>query len=81
MDVNNARAEPAGPGQADPLPTVVTVLVEALRALGDEGRPVAANRLAARAYAALRHTHPGPAQKINGLMHRLARIEDRGQAA
>lgn len=56
---------------------LVGVLVDALRALGDAGQPEAANRLGGQAWAALRRTHPDAAQRINGLMHRLARQEDR----
>ena len=56
----------------DELPAL---LVEALRALGDAGEPEAANRLAGRAWAALRSDDPAAAQRINALMHRLARQE------
>jgi uncharacterized protein (DUF2249 family) len=51
------------------------LLVRALRALGDAGEPEPANRLAGQAWAALRHERPAAAQRINGLMHRLARQE------
>jgi uncharacterized protein (DUF2249 family) len=53
------------------------LLVCALRALGDAGAPEPANRLAGQAWAALRHERPAAAQRINGLMHRLARQEAR----
>ena len=59
-----------GPYAADAL---VPLLVAALRALGDTGKPEAANRLAGQAWAALRRERPAAAQRINGLMHRLAR--------
>jgi len=54
---------------------LVPLLTEALRALGDAGEPVAANRIAGRAWAVLRREDPAAAQRINGLMHRLARQE------
>lgn len=50
------------------------VLIDALRALGTGGQPETANRLAGRAWAALRRTHPTEAQRINALMHQLARM-------
>ncbi|MFN8215745.1 MAG: DUF2249 domain-containing protein [Solirubrobacterales bacterium] len=52
---------------------LVDVLIESLVALGDVGRAEQANRLAASAYARLRRTDPGQAQRINALMHRLCR--------
>lgn len=50
------------------------VLADSLRALGQSGRPELANRLAGRAWAALRPHHPVKAQRINALMHGLARM-------
>ncbi|MBD9698400.1 hypothetical protein IGS67_02680 [Flavimobilis sp. GY10621] len=55
------------------LVATVDVLLRALRALGSAGRPDAANRLAARAWLALRDEHPRQAERINGTMHHLAR--------
>lgn len=52
------------------------ILVKTLRALGQNGQPEAANRLAAKAYWALRPTSPDEAERINGTMHYLARLED-----
>ncbi len=69
----------------DPTPEITgelaKLLLASLRALGDAGEPVRANQIAAKAWSALRHTHPKPAHKINGLMHRLARQEDALMAA
>lgn len=56
----------------DPL---VAILVQALRRIGDLGDPVAANELAAAAYAELRHEAPREAERINGVMHHLVRLE------
>lgn len=56
------------------LDALVVVLSDALRALATTGDPDDANRLAGRAYAALRREHPVQAQQINVLMHKLARI-------
>lgn len=59
----------------------MVVLSDALRALAATGRADAANRLAGRAYAALRHEHPTQAQRINVLMHALARMPNTTQGA
>ncbi len=72
----------ATPNTPSPVPDaaladeLAALLAAALRALGDAGQPEAANRLAGRTYAALRRTRPAAAQRINGLMHRLARQQD-----
>lgn len=55
-----------------PLDELVTVLGDALRDLAASGGAAEANRLAGRAYAALRREHPTQAQQINVLMHALA---------
>lgn len=60
---------------------LVPLLTDALRALGDAGEPVVANRIAGRAWAVLRHADPAAAQRINGLMHRLARQESAAATA
>ncbi len=69
----------ASPGQSpsdEVLIRTTAVLVKTLRALGNAGHPDAANRLAAQAWSALRHTHPREAERINGIMHYLARLPD-----
>jgi hypothetical protein len=58
-----------------PLDALTAVLAEALRALAASGHAEVANRLAGQAYAALRREHPNQAQRINALMHRLARSQ------
>lgn len=58
-----------------PLDALTAVLAEALRALAASGHAEDANRLAGQAYAALRREHPNQAQRINALMHRLARSQ------
>jgi uncharacterized protein (DUF2249 family) len=62
--------------KTEPLDALGVVLADALRALAGAGHPEAACRLAGRAYAALRREHPAQAQRINALMHRLARMTD-----
>lgn len=50
------------------------VLVKTLRALGQAGDPETANRLAAKAWWALREARPREAERVNGAMHFLARL-------
>lgn len=54
------------------------ILTEALRALGDAGEPRLANTLAGQAWSAIRRVNPHSAQRINGLMHYLAKLEGDG---
>ena len=49
------------------------VLIRALRALGEAGRPDAASRLAATAWWSLRAL-PREAERVNGTMHFLTRL-------
>lgn len=56
------------------LEALTAVLSDALRALAADGHAEEANRLAGRAYAALRREHPDEARRINALMHQLTRI-------
>lgn len=55
---------------------LVVLLSKALRLAGDAGRPVAASRLAAKAWWALNESDPKGAQRINGVMHYLARLPE-----
>lgn len=57
------------------------VLVKTLRALGQAGDPETANRLAAKAWWALRDVRPREAERINGAMHYLARLPEGPTAA
>lgn len=67
-------AEPDAAAPPDAMKAIAAVLVKTLRALGDAGKPVAASRLAARAWWILRENHPHEAEHINGAMHYLARL-------
>lgn len=58
----------------DTLEALTRVLLDALRALGEGGQPETANRLAGRAWAALRRTRPTEARRVGALMHRLTRM-------
>lgn len=58
-----------------PIDDLATALVAAVRRLGEAGEPAAASRLAAQAYAAIRRDEPRLAERLNGVMHHLARLE------
>ncbi len=58
---------------------LTTSLVRALRRLGDVGEPTTAARIAAEAYSALRRDHAQAAERLNQVMHYLARLERDGQ--
>ncbi len=58
-----------------PIDVVTGALVAAVRRLGEAGEPEAASRLAASAFVALRHAEPRLAERLNGVMHHLARLE------
>jgi uncharacterized protein (DUF2249 family) len=59
---------------------LTTSLVRALRRIGDLGDPETANRLAGTAYAHIRRDEPLAAERLNGVMHYLARLEAAGAA-
>jgi hypothetical protein len=54
---------------------LVKVLSRALRNLGSEGQADTASRLAAQAWVLCRDEHPAAAERLNGLMHYLARVD------
>ena len=56
------------------LQALTAVLADALQTMATDGHADEANRLAGRAYAALRREHPDQARRINALMHQLTRI-------
>ena len=60
---------------ADPVEHLTTALVRTLRELGKAGRPQLANQIAADIYVAIRLDEPRVAQRINGVMHHLVRLE------
>ena len=63
------------PSSSRPIDALATATVTALRRLGEAGEPVAASRIAANAYAALRYGEPRIAERLDGVMHHLARLE------
>jgi hypothetical protein len=60
---------------------LVGLFSKALRQLGEAGHPVAASRLAAKAWWVLHESDPRGAERVNGVMHYLARLpEEEGQS-
>ncbi|MHB9863541.1 hypothetical protein [Streptomyces sp. YIM S03343] len=57
---------------------VVDLLVRGLRALGSTGQVDLASRLAGHAWSVLRSNHARSADRLNGLLHYLARLPDTG---
>jgi hypothetical protein len=75
-------ADPAATGEpTDESAAVVSgmtdLLVKAVRALGAAGEPEQASRLAGKAWWVLKDW-PRQAERVNGTMHYLARLEQRG---
>ena len=56
------------------------VLARACRQLAHAGQPEEAGRLAADAWALLRHTNPVQAQRLDGTMHHVALLEPKPEA-
>jgi uncharacterized protein (DUF2249 family) len=70
-------AAPTDPSTADAL---TRVLARALRRLGQAGEPWDASRLAAEGWSLLRESYPRDAERLNGAMHYLARLEQQLEA-
>jgi uncharacterized protein (DUF2249 family) len=68
------------PADRDPIDALTRALVRACRALAESGRPREAARMAADGWVALRHEHPRQAQHLDGVMHHIARVEQRMEA-
>ncbi|MHB1224283.1 MAG: DUF2249 domain-containing protein [Gemmatimonadaceae bacterium] len=70
-------AEPSPPNadDASAVRALTRALVQACRQLGKAGRPSDAMRIAATGWGALWTSHPDDAERINGVMHYLARLE------
>lgn len=66
-----------GPSTVDDL---TRILARTLRRLGQAGEPWDASRLAAEGWSALRASYPRDAERLNGAMHYLARLEQRLEA-
>lgn len=66
-----------GTGSTDPstVAALTRVLARTLRRLGQAGAPWDASRLAAEGWSLLRASYPHEAERLNGAMHYLARLE------
>lgn len=65
------------PGEetSDVIEGLTRVLAKACRQLGDAGHPRDAGKLAAAGWALLREDHPKQAERLDGTMHYVARLE------
>ncbi|MEO7104727.1 MAG: DUF2249 domain-containing protein [Gemmatimonadaceae bacterium] len=77
------------PEATDPSPEVVTaavvdaltrILAHTCRELGKAGHPSTAAQLAAEAWSLLREDYPNDAERLNGAMHYLSRLEQKLEA-
>jgi hypothetical protein len=62
-------------GDADVVDGLTRVLAKACRRLGDAGHPKDAAALAAQGWVLVRKVHPVQADRLDGTMHYLARLE------
>lgn len=62
------------PGSEALITEMTDLLVKAVRALGAAGQPEAASRIAGKAWWVLKDW-PRQAERVNGTMHYLARLE------
>ncbi|HET8930575.1 MAG TPA: hypothetical protein VFN21_07965 [Acidimicrobiales bacterium] len=68
---------PLGPNAAPSADRDLVVLFsKSLRLLGEAGYPAAANRLAAKAWWALKDDDLEGARRVNGVMHYLAKLPE-----
>lgn len=82
--VRGTDAGPAAPSADPDHGAIVTgmtdLLVKAVRSLGAAGQPEAASRIAGKAWWVLKD-YPRQAERVNGTMHYLARLEANSRAA
>lgn len=76
--VTDGADQPEDPADPAVLATEMTdLLVKAVRALGAAGEVQQASRIAGKAWWVLKD-HPRQAERVNGTMHYLARLEQDG---
>ncbi|HET7564040.1 MAG TPA: DUF2249 domain-containing protein [Gemmatimonadaceae bacterium] len=71
----------SSPAPSAAVDALTRAFVQACRQLGKAGRPSDAMRIAAEGWSALWTSHPDDAERINGVMHYLARLEQQLAAA
>jgi uncharacterized protein (DUF2249 family) len=71
---------PAGSPDPRLVAALTRVFARTLRKLGQAGQPWDASRLAAEGWSLLRSASPPDAERINGAMHYLARLEQQFEA-
>ncbi|HEX6965031.1 MAG TPA: DUF2249 domain-containing protein [Gemmatimonadaceae bacterium] len=82
LDTVSPTESPAhAPAEAAAVGALTRAFVQACRQLGKTGHPSDAMRIAAQGWSALWTSHPDDAERINGVMHYLARLEQQLAAA
>jgi hypothetical protein len=71
----NAPSTAGASSSPDVVDGLTRVLAKACRRLGDAGHPEDAAALAAQGWALVRQVHPAQADRLDGTMHYLARLE------
>jgi hypothetical protein len=71
----NAPSTAGASGSPDVVDGLTRALAKACRRLGDAGHPEDAAALAAQGWALVRKVHPAQADRLDGTMHYLARLE------
>jgi hypothetical protein len=71
----NAPSTAGASSSPDVVDGLTRVLAKACRRLGDAGHPEDAAALAAQGWALVRQVHPAQAERLDGTMHYLARLE------
>ena len=74
-DTGGAGATGASATDKRTINGLTRVLAKACRALGDAGHPKEAAALAAQGWTMVRKVHPTQANRLDGAMHYLARLE------
>jgi hypothetical protein len=75
-DASSASGTPgAASGTTEVIDGLTRVLAKACRRLGDAGHPKDAAALAAQGWVLVRKVHPAQADRLDGTMHYLARLE------
>jgi len=77
---SSGESSPEGSSQPHVVDALTRVLARTLRRLGQAGEPWDASRLAAEGWSLLRDSSPADAERLNGAMHYLARLEQKLEA-
>lgn len=74
---SSTGTQSSAPAESALVSALTRVLVRACRRLGKAGHPSDASRIAAEGWSLLWTSYPDDAERLNGVMHHLARLEER----